>query len=290
MKPSTQTIEIVAYYATCLKSFDMEIHTHRNYEYMYVVQGECEITVETQAFSLHENQFVFLSPGLPHRLYVAEGSPCTLLNLEFRDGGEGTFRLEELSVQDGEFAQFWAEKPAWLVLEDTQKVCFALKDLIAELLGETHRGAGRNGFLLDLLMARLLIETARCWARTPVGKPGVRYVNLARAYIDGNFDEELSVSAVAEQVGINPAYLQSLFSRCLGCGVMSYVNHLRLDKACFLLKNSGKSITDIAFEVGFNSRQEFGYSFDKRFGQSPRQYRKLLASNLEVDTQTFRIR
>ena len=77
-------------------------------------------------------------------------------------------------------------------------------------------------------------------------------------------------------MGLNQAYLQTLFSTHFGCGVMAYANRLRIEKACFLLKNSELSITDIACETGYNSRQQFGYSFHRQMGKSPQQYRKEL--------------
>ena len=48
---------------------------------------------------------------------------------------------------------------------------------------------------------------------------------------------------------------------------------MRLQKAAIILRNSPMSITEIAFEVGFNSRQHFGYTFEKYFQMSPKEYR-----------------
>lgn len=284
MESNPQKVKIAAYYAQRLPSFEMTAHIHDRYEYMYAVDRECEVTVAGDAVTLRPREFIFLSPGVPHSLLVRPERPCLLLNLEFCCTAQGSGPdLAELAARDSDFARFWAEGRPYRLLSDTERVCFALKDLI----GELERG-GESGCMLSILTARLLIETARC--RTHTGKTGVVYVNRAKAYIAENFDQDLTVGQVAAQAGVNPSYLQLLFSRHLGCGIMTYVNNLRLDRACFLLKNSGRSVTDIAFEAGFNSRQQFGYRFEKRFGQSPREYRRLSARSLEVDTKTFRTR
>ncbi len=65
---------------------------------------------------------------------------------------------------------------------------------------------------------------------------------------------------------------------------MEYINNQRLERAQFLLKNSSMNIVDIAFEAGFNSRQHFGYTFQKKYRLSPKQYRKLKGQNIAADT------
>ena len=53
-----------------------------------------------------------------------------------------------------------------------------------------------------------------------------------------------------------------------------YIINLRIQNACRLLLETNKSITDIAFECGFNDSNYFGDSFRKIKGISPRKYRK----------------
>jgi len=55
-----------------------------------------------------------------------------------------------------------------------------------------------------------------------------------------------------------------------------YLLGLRLDKAARLLKETKRSVTDIAFDCGFNDGNYFSRSFHRYFGRSPRTYRKVL--------------
>ena len=58
-----------------------------------------------------------------------------------------------------------------------------------------------------------------------------------------------------------------------------------MERAEFLLVNSSMKITDIAFSTGYNSRQHFGHTFEKYYGMSPLQYRKLHSRTLVPDTE-----
>ncbi len=277
--PFPGEMKILAYYALNLKEFFMERHTHDRYEIMYAVEGQCEVEVENERYRLMPKDFIFIDRRVPHRLLVEKGIPCVLLNLEFADGPGGSVNLEKLCGEEPSLLAFWKTPPAFQVFHDSEKVCFAMKDLIEEL-----ERIPSSVCLLRLLFSRLLIEIVRCSGRDALFQTGAGYASEARTYILQNFDQPLTTEQIAAHMGLNRSYLQTLFKKHYGTGMIAYAIQLRLDKACFLLKNTSKSITDIAFEAGFNSRQEFGRCFFQKFSQSPREYRKITARQPEVDT------
>lgn len=274
-----------AYYAVRLQEFSMTPHAHNRCEIMYVLDGECNISSAERLYTLRERQFVFLDQNVLHCLGITPGRPCTMLNLEFSCLSEGDGAdLWELRDNSVSYRRFLERKQPLFVATDTGKLGYALKDLI----GELENRATPDRYLHNLLFLRALVEMAGCPPREnrPAGAP---HLGKAVRYIGEHLFEDLSVAAVAAQVGINATYLQTLFSRQFGCGIIAYVNGQRLDHACFLLKNSNSSIVDIAFHLGYNSRQHFGYLFQKRFGMSPKQYRSLQGQGIAVSTGAFQL-
>lgn len=268
-----------AYYALELDFFQMDAHCHNRWEIMYLVSGSCGVEVEGRLLGLKERQFITIAPEVPHRLEICRGERCVLLNYEFsclaKKGGTNLLALAEKSR---EFSCLAAMKESWKLLDDQGKVGYGLKDLIQEL-----EGREQNDYLLDLIFQRVLIEWSRC--RLEQKSPaGTIHLKKAQAFIRDHFTEEISVADVAGHVGLNHSYLQTLFHQSFGGGIMEYINSQRMERAQFLLRNSSMSITDIAFETGFNSRQHFGYTFEKRFHVSPKGYRKLNGQNLSADT------
>ena len=57
---------------------------------------------------------------------------------------------------------------------------------------------------------------------------------------------------------------------------ISYINKIRIEKAAALFKNSDRSITEIAMEVGFDDSNYFSRIFKKQMGMSPREYKKTI--------------
>jgi AraC-like DNA-binding protein len=95
----------------------------------------------------------------------------------------------------------------------------------------------------------------------------------ARCYIREHSDEELSLAAVARFVKISPNHLSEKFKEVTGVKFVDYIARLRFTKACLLLQNQNLRISEIAFEVGFQSLSQFNRVFKKFSGQSPTEFR-----------------
>ncbi|MCI8397841.1 MAG: helix-turn-helix transcriptional regulator [Oscillibacter sp.] len=109
-----------------------------------------------------------------------------------------------------------------------------------------------------------------------VGKKGSLAVSrmqeiVAAEYANGN----LSLNMIAEQLGMNQAYLSTLFTRWQGEGFVDYLNRYRVEKAKSLLELTDSLIRDVGYKVGFNSVQNFNRVFKKQTGMTPQQYRQL---------------
>jgi AraC-like DNA-binding protein len=95
----------------------------------------------------------------------------------------------------------------------------------------------------------------------------------ARKFIEEHSDEELSLRRVAKAVNISPNHLSEKFRQVSGVNFVEYVARARFKKACDLLRNSNLRISEIAFEVGFQSLSQFNRVFKKLSGKSPTKHR-----------------
>lgn len=69
-------------------------------------------------------------------------------------------------------------------------------------------------------------------------------------------------------------YLCYVFKKYTGVTMTEYLNNIRLNYAVGLLKNTGKTVSDIALDLGFSSVSYFNVIFKKRYGVSPKEMRK----------------
>jgi AraC-like DNA-binding protein len=98
----------------------------------------------------------------------------------------------------------------------------------------------------------------------------------AKEYIRQNQAEELSLGMVAKVVNTSTFYFCKLFKKATGVHFTDYVSRVRIEKSKNLLLNPNLRISEIAYEVGFQSLTHFNRVFKKIIGQSPTEYRSQL--------------
>jgi AraC-like DNA-binding protein len=99
--------------------------------------------------------------------------------------------------------------------------------------------------------------------------PETPTVSRARQIIANCFREELSLGAVARRVNVSAGYFSELFKKGTGLNFVDYVAQLRVKEARNLLQNPKFLISEVAFEVGFQSLSQFNRSFQRIAGMSP---------------------
>nr|WP_315596515.1 helix-turn-helix transcriptional regulator [uncultured Cupriavidus sp.] len=100
-----------------------------------------------------------------------------------------------------------------------------------------------------------------------------RLLCTARSYIQTHCLESISVTGVANAVGLGEAALQNGFRALFGSTVYDYVLERRLAEAARLLREGAMSIGDVAWRSGFSHASHLARHFRRRYGMSPRDYR-----------------
>jgi len=100
----------------------------------------------------------------------------------------------------------------------------------------------------------------------------------AREYIDKHKTEELSLANVAKAAGASVFHFCKVFHKTTGLKFTDYVARVRLENARTRLLNPNLRISEIAYDVGFQSLTQFNRTFKRVFGQSPSDFRARLSS------------
>ncbi len=107
---------------------------------------------------------------------------------------------------------------------------------------------------------------------------GVREITDSRltevcTFVRDNFYRAIPVKEVAAVAKMSPHSFSRFFSRNTGSGFVDYVNQVRTNKACYLLRETDHQINEIVFECGFATVSNFNKQFRKHAGMSARDYR-----------------
>ncbi len=100
----------------------------------------------------------------------------------------------------------------------------------------------------------------------------------AREYIDKHKTEELSLADVAKAAGASVFHFCKVFHKATGLKFTDYVARMRLEDARNRLLNPNLRVSEIAYDVGFQSLTQFNRTFKRVFGQSPTDFRARVSS------------
>lgn len=110
--------------------------------------------------------------------------------------------------------------------------------------------------------------------KSNLGADTRRLVRQAMAYIHEHYFENISRQTVARHVNISEDYLTFCFRQELGTTPIKYLQRYRVNQAKSLLKDSQKTIMEIALDVGFSDSGYFSRIFHRETGMSPEQFRR----------------
>jgi len=98
-------------------------------------------------------------------------------------------------------------------------------------------------------------------------------ISRARAFIDANYTEDLSLDAVAQAAHMSRFHFCKQFKKSTGLNYTDYLGRVRVEKAKQRLVNPHARVSEVAYEVGFQSLTHFNRVFRKLNGESPTEYR-----------------
>ena len=99
-------------------------------------------------------------------------------------------------------------------------------------------------------------------------------VNKAILYIEKNYNYELSLEIIADELHISKSHLSYLFIKNTGLKITQFINNVRIRESKNLLKNSNYSLSYISHICGFNNQNYFSTLFKKYENLTPLEYRK----------------
>ncbi len=154
---------------------------------------------------------------------------------------------------------------------------------LAELLvlGELAQAAaeGRSDVSVDeagMALAARFVALVADRAPAPPAAPARdrRRAVEAALWLDAHAHEPLALDDAAREAGLSPFHFLRLFSAALGVTPHQYLVRARLRRAARLLADDERSITTIAYDVGFGDLSNFVRTFHRAAGVSPRRFRQ----------------
>ncbi len=229
---------------------DVPWHTHAETELVAVTKGRCRIRAGQQILEGMRGA-VFV---LPARVAQYQESPgmtrTTYLGFDLPPG---------LFDESARVLTFDPSDPA---LQWMEQLCDA---------GRAHPPLSQDaGRALLMALLRRLGDMDMATGSQAQFHPVVR---AARAYLETNLQQAPALATLARAAGASASHLSALFTAQCGVSPMHYLQHLRLERACWLLANPYMRIHEVAEACGYEDVNYFTRLFRRSLGISPGRWR-----------------
>ncbi|MHA6482444.1 helix-turn-helix transcriptional regulator [Paenibacillus sp. strain BS8-2] len=247
----------------------VDTHWHDFFEIGCIVSGYGRHIVNGRTYRLQPGMVFLLTTADFHELVPDEGETVELYDFIFNDSllrpviyetlfGHSellvhTFDTEEAGKLESEFALLWEESQhRKFGSEIVVQGCFEriVVQLVRQLEAKRQRERTANHETIN---------------------PSIRKALL---YIQHRFREPVSLADAANCAGLSANYFSECFREQVGLSFQGYLNERRLQFASALLRSSELPVTEVCFAAGFNTIPHFDRTFKRKFGCSPREYRK----------------
>ena len=281
-------LEPVGWYHLPFNSwFAMKPHMHPQFEIMYCEQGSFSVKCYNEERELlHtvqvvEKSFILLNNTCYHQLII-DTYDARILNIELMPveslpkNASHLLKKAALSTQDifsinPQLSDLKMKNDHYYVFNDAHEVGSTLWKLVHHLLEIDNP---LTDLSVRLLISELFIDISYCWLIESYTPPLQTYIKKALLYIQHNFNKQLSVSSIANAIGITPQYLQRLFKSELGESVHTVITNIRIEKAKKLLRDTTFTIQNIAELSGLGTRANLISALKKYENCTPTDFRQ----------------
>lgn len=257
--------------------FDCPWHVHPEYELILVLQSNGYRIVGDNIAPLSAGDMVFIGPGLPHIWQnEPDDAPVHLLLLQFEDRflSDGLLRLPALEPVRRLF------KRATRGLH----VGGHTRQVIAGQLSAMRELAGMERIIQALRILDVLAASDEC---EPLASASFALeshpfdqerMNRVFQFLSSRLGEVIRLSEAARVVGLSEGAFSRFFRAHTGKSFPEFLNELRIGRACRMLIEEDKNITEISYECGFTNLSNFNRQFLRLKAVSPREFRRQMQS------------
>lgn len=241
-------------------------HWHKSIELLLVLDGQVDITIDTETFHLQSEDIILINSNSFHELH---SQSAVMIAIQLNPS---IFSILEDNTDNLIFDCNTAKSK-------NQELFNGIRYAIAQMVNQnTYRNDGTDYknlslsyYLISELLAHFRAQEAE--ALYIKKKYMVRLTSIAD-YISEHYKENFSLSDLADAQQLSVPYLSSFFNKYMGIRFSQYYTNVKLEHAVEELLNTDSPIESIALNHGFTEVHSFVRSFKKKYGMLPSVYRR----------------
>ena len=257
------------------KGGGVPIHRHDDdYQIQLIYGGSAKVRVNDVLYFVKNGDIIFLKKGDVHEFKVVSDEGMKTLEVKFSNPGEEEMEfIDRISVlfsdQNNQIYSLFSQ-----IVQEGYRKYPGYKKMSTTLMGESL-----------IHMARFCMEDSYdiVSEKMNTNKPKSSVIQCVTDYIYRNIDRHFLLKEMADECGYNQDYIYRTISNELGMSAVQYVNSIRFEEAKKLIQYTELSISEICWNLGFESLQYFSRFFSQRAKMSPSVYMDTYRNKVRTD-------
>ncbi len=262
----------------------LPLHRQDSWELTYIVFGRGKRILGDSETEFAAGSLAFIPPHIPH---------CWKFDDNYTDN-DGciayytlTFKTEFIDRCVSAFPELTERlervKSVSSVLSFDENTTNILADMLAKMASE------EQSEMLPFIFRLLLLISKREESATIVGRFSENdrtseRIKKVKEFTQSHYARTITIDMIADYVGMNRSSFCTFFKKATGQTYITYLNKLRVDRACYLLRQGSFNITEVCYMVGFNDVPYFNRCFKNNRGMSPKEYAEGLLTKRQIVT------
>lgn len=226
-------------------------HLHDSFEWIFVSEGEVDVTVDNRCFTVGAGQAILIFPNQIHQANTRTQSRTRLFVFENSLIGEFARIAKKNMVEHPVFPIDGESLFARMRVAEASRYC--LKAYLYEMVATFEKYCGEYS--------------------ERRGKPA-EHIGQVLTFISEHYTEPISMQDAARAIGYDYHYLSNLLQQGMHTTFRTLLNEYRVSHAKYLLLTSQNTISQIAGECGYESLCSFNRNFKEQSSMTPTAYRE----------------
>lgn len=249
----------------------MSLHWHVEFELIRILKGTLHLTIDEEAFDTSAGMFIFIPAGVLH-----EGMPdsceydCLVfdMNILMNKNDACCRMIRRITEHEVEPQYIYTESD-----QELHRIIWGMFDAVASkktgyqmiVLGSLYQMIG------TVFAENHYHPTSELYPRN---HRRILQLKQVLEFIESSYKMPLTLEEISHSVNMSPKYFCKFFQEMTHRTPIDYLNYYRIERACYQLLTSEQSITEVAYNSGFNDLSYFIKTFKRYKGTTPKRYLK----------------
>lgn len=255
---------------------EVSTHYHQNPEVFYVLTGELKVQIDETTFLMKQGDIILINANKRHTMNGNEKLLGARFEIDFHLLAEYMESMQLL---------FWCNSVA-----DKNAAYADLREVFDHILSRYFEKDEKSALDLQalyfqaahILTSNFLVKADDTRLNMDDSQDRQR-VRRIQNYIQANYQSQISLNNLSDQLYLSNAYLSKYVKKHLGLTFMEYLNNVRLFHAVDELLYTKKNMTHIALDNGFPTSAAFTKAFRDIYGEAPSEYRRKMREQQEPE-------